>query len=327
MVSIVDYITIASLILLILPLTNSAIAEDAKKPSAAIVNGKHIFVSDLEREMQSLMTDELKRRTAEDKELYLKFRRDALEYLVSQELIAQEGEKLKMEPADEEVDKELNGVKQRFPSQEAFEQLLKAEGFTEEKLRGFIKRAMTVRKVLEVNVKPLAKPVTVKDIEVFYEENKDRFTESEKVKASHILLQISPDASEEEKTAAKSTLQTVLEEAKGGADFAELAKKHSQCPSASQGGDLGYFTRGRMVPEFEEAAFKLETGQISDIVETQFGYHIILVQDKTPKRQLDIEEVSKKIKEVLSDKEMDTALKGWLKPIREEANVEILLKD
>jgi peptidyl-prolyl cis-trans isomerase C len=267
----------------------------------------------------------LKRRTAEDKELYLKFRRDALEYLVSQELIAQEGKKLKMEPVDEEVDKELNGVKQRFPSQEAFEELLKAEGFTEEKLRGFIKRAMTVRKVLEANVKPLAKPVTVKDIEAFYEENKDRFVEPEKVKASHILIQISPDATEQEKADAKSTLQTALEEAKGGSDFAELAKKHSQCPSASQGGDLGYFTRGRMVPEFEEAAFKLEPGQISDIVETQFGYHIILVQDKTPKRQLDIEEVGKKIKEVLSDKEMDTALKAWLKPIREEAKVEILL--
>jgi peptidyl-prolyl cis-trans isomerase C len=271
------------------------------------------------------MTDELKRRTAQDKELYLKFRRDALEYLVNQELIAQEGKKLKMEPEDGEVDKELNGVKQRFPSQEAFEQLLKAEGFTEEKLRGFIKRAMTVRKVLEVKVKPLAKPVTVKDIENFYEENKERFAEPEKVKASHILLQASPDASEEEKTAAKATLQTVLEEAKGGADFAELAKKHSQCPSAPQGRDLGYFTRGRMVPEFEEAAFKLEPGQISDIVETQFGYHIILVQDKKPKRQLDIEEVSKRIKDVLSDKEMDTALKEWLKPIREQADVEILL--
>jgi peptidyl-prolyl cis-trans isomerase C len=167
--------------------------------------------------------------------------------------------------------------------------------------------------------------VTVKDIEAFYEENKDRFVEPEKVKASHILIQISPDATEQEKADAKSTLQTALEEAKGGSDFAELAKKHSQCPSASQGGDLGYFTRGRMVPEFEEAAFKLEPGQISDIVETQFGYHIILVQDKTPKRQLDIEEVGKKIKEVLSDKEMDTALKAWLKPIREEAKVEILL--
>lgn len=145
-------------------------------------------------------------------------------------------------------------------------------------------------------------------------------------KASHILIKVSPDASDQEKADAKTKMQAILKEARGEADFAELAKKHSQRPSASQGGDLGYFTRGQMVKPFEEAAFGLQPGQISEIVETRFGYHIILVQDKKPKRQLKFEEVSGEIEKALEDEQFDIALQKWLKPLREKATINILLK-
>lgn len=301
-------------------------AMEQEGPAAAVVNGKRIPMSDLDREIQAAMASNPELRSKENLAALREMRQKALEYLINRELMIQEREKARLGPQDAEVDAEFTKVEQRFPSQREFEQILKQQGLTEEKLRGFIRRGLTVKKILAVKIKPTAKPVTDKDVADFYEANKEGFVESGKVSASHILIKVSSDASDQEKADAKNDIQTILKEARSGADFAELAKKHSQCPSASQGGDLGYFTRGQMVKPFEEAAFALQTGQISEIVETQFGYHIIRVQDKKPKRQLELEEVSDQIEKALNDEEIDIALERWLKPIREKATIDILLK-
>lgn len=300
-------------------------AAEREEPAAAVVNSERIPMSDLDREMQAAMRGDPELRSKENIAALREKRREALDYLINQELIVQEGKKASLEPQEEEVGAELAMVKQRFPSQSAFEQVLKQQKLTEEGLSKLIRRGLTVKKVLAEKIKPTAKPVTDKDVADFYEANKEELVEPEKVSARHILIKVSSDASDQEKASAKNEIQAILDEARGGADFAELAKKHSQCPSAAQGGELGYFTRGQMVKPFEEAAFALEPGQISEIVETQFGYHIILVNDKRPKRQLGLEEVSEQIKEELSDKELNIALEKWLKPVREKATINILL--
>ena len=294
------------------------------EPAAAIVNGKHILTSDLDREIQAAMRSNPELRSRENLAALREKRKEVLEFLINRELMVQEGKEAGLEPQDTEVDAELTKIKQRFPSQSAFEQALKQRGLTEKELRRAVRRELTVQKVVEVKIKPTAEPVTDEDVADFYEENKEGFAESEKVRARHILIKVSPDVSDQEKADAESKIQVVLKEARDGADFAELAKKNSECPSASQGGDLGYFTRGQMVKPFEEAAFALEPGQISEIVETQFGYHIILVQDKKPKRQLKLEEVSEQIREALYDEEIEIALDKWLEPIREKATIDIL---
>ena len=115
-------------------------------------------------------------------------------------------------------------------------------------------------------------------------------------------------------------------DARGNAIEAELAKKNSQCPSAPKGGELGYFTRGQMVKPFEDAAFALQSGEISDVVETRFGYHIILVQNKESKRQLGLEEVAEQIKAALLVENVNIATEKWLEPIRQKATINILFK-
>jgi len=301
-------------------------AEEQKEPSVAIVNDGRIFMSDLDRELAPLMASNPELRSEENIVVYRKMRREALDYLIDQEIMVQEGNKAGLKPKEAEVDAELAKLKQRFPSQEVYQQVLKQQGWTEEKLHRFIERGLTIQKVITVKIKPTAKPVTDENVSGFYEENKEKFVEPEKVNARHILIKVSSEASEQEKSDAEAEIQSILEKAKGGADFAELAKEYSQCPSASQGGDLGYFTRGQMVEPFEQAAFAMQPGQISEIVETRFGYHIIMVQDSKPEKQMKLEEVSEEIKETLYEKEIDTALKKWLKPIREEATINILLK-
>jgi peptidyl-prolyl cis-trans isomerase C len=289
----------------------------------AEVNGEAILMSDLTRQLRIMVGSNTKLSKAD----YLKAKDEAMESLINQELLYQEGKKEGLETKDADVEAEIAKVKQNFPTQEAFEQVLKAQGLTEPKFIVMVKKVMTMRDTIKVKVQPLAKPVTDKETQDYYETNKDKFTEPEQVKARHILIKSPPNASEQEKTVAKDKIDSILKEIRDGGDFAELAKKNSECPSAPQGGDLGFFARGQMVKPFEDVAFAMQPGQVSDVVETEFGYHIIRVDEKKPGNQLKLEEVQDRIKEVLTNEEIDKALAEWLKPIKENSSIKILVKN
>ena len=315
----------AMIIMITLLLGSLVHAVEQEEPAAAVVNGEHILMSDLDREVRRVVTERPELQSKENIAILNEMRREALKFLVDRELIVQQGKEAGLEIQVETIDAELAKVKKEFPSQDIFEQALKREGLTEKRLRNLIRRELTIQKVREVKVKPNVKIVTDKDVADFYEANKESFIEPEKVNTSHILMRVSPEASDSEKSEVKSKMQAILKEAKDGADFAELAKKHSQCSSAPDGGALGYFGRGQMAEPFLEAAFNMQPGQISDIVETQYGYHIILLLDKKKEGQLKLEDVDDQIKDFLFSKEMNIALQEWLKPLRENAAVEILL--
>jgi peptidyl-prolyl cis-trans isomerase D len=143
--------------------------------------------------------------------------------------------------------------------------------------------------------------VAVKDREVedYYEENLEVFKQKRQVRARHILFKLAQDAPEQEEEKVKEKALSVLKRAREGDDFAALAKKHSEGPTAKKGGDLGYFSPGQMVKPFEEGAYKLKKGEISDLVRTPFGYHIIKVEDIKEARTKPLEEVKEQIKETL----------------------------
>jgi peptidyl-prolyl cis-trans isomerase D len=157
----------------------------------------------------------------------------------------------------------------------------------------------------------LAKP-SEEQIRKFYDEHlEDRFADVEEVRARHILVSVKPDADEATKTKARAEAEDLVKQARGGADFAELAKKHSQDPgSAAKGGDLGFFPRGRMVPAFDAAAFGLEPGQISDVVETPFGFHVIKLEEKKPGGPRPFDVAREQIeKELTAERSLDLARK------------------
>ncbi|MBW1998131.1 MAG: peptidylprolyl isomerase [Deltaproteobacteria bacterium] len=141
--------------------------------------------------------------------------------------------------------------------------------------------------------------ITDEQIRAYYEDNIERFREEKKIKARHILLKVPPDATKEEEEKVKERALEVLKKAKGGEDFAGLAKKYSEGPTKDKGGDLGYFARGQMVKAFDEEAFKLKKGEISDLVRTPFGYHIIKVEDIKEAKTKALEDVKEKIREEL----------------------------
>ncbi|MBW1667032.1 MAG: SurA N-terminal domain-containing protein [Deltaproteobacteria bacterium] len=142
--------------------------------------------------------------------------------------------------------------------------------------------------------------ITDKDIEAYYEDNIAMFREKKKVRARHILFKLRPDAPKEKVEEVRKKALAVLEKVRKGEDFAALAKKYSEGPTASKGGDLGYFSAGQMIKPFEDAAFKLKKGEVSDLVRTRFGYHIIKVEDIKEARTKSLDEVRKQIKKALT---------------------------
>ncbi len=165
-----------------------------------------------------------------------------------------------------------------------------------------------------IDAEELGKDIPVSDSEVksYYDEHPDKYKHEKEVHARHILISLKPSgATEQDIEASRAEAQKILEEAKKGKDFAELAKKYSQDPgSAKQGGDLGWFDAKKMVPEFSEAAFSLQKGQISDVVKTSYGFHIIKVEDVREARTTPFEEVKGEIaKQLRTEAVQDIAYK------------------
>ena len=154
----------------------------------------------------------------------------------------------------------------------------------------------------------------------------DRFTRPEEVHARHILVDVAPEADDAAKAAAHKKAEGLLAKVRGKADFAEVATKNSDDPgSASKGGDLGFFPRGRMSPAFEDAAFALAPGAISDIVETPFGFHIIKVHAHRPPRTVPFAEASGQIKEFLARNQRETKLEQFVTQAKAKSKVEMLV--
>lgn len=155
---------------------------------------------------------------------------------------------------------------------------------------------------MRISADTVAKPETISDdaVRAYYEAHGEKFRASEAVHARHILRLLPPDANATQEIAARTELAAIQKRIHDATSFAAEAKAHSQDGSATNGGDLGWFERGRMVPEFEEAAFSLPVGQVSGIVRTPFGLHLIFVEEKRPARPIPLDQVSEDIRRQLA---------------------------
>jgi len=225
--------------------------------------------------------------------------------------------------------KRIDDMRERLGSEENFARQLKSLGTTAEALRAKIMEESTAEAVLERELKI---NVTDEDVKKFYDDNPAQFEQPEMVRASHILLSTrnpdtNKDLSDAQKAAKHKTAEDLLKRARAGEDFAKLAKEYSEDPGSKDNGGEYKFPRGQMVPEFEAAAFSLKTNEVSDIVTTQFGYHIIKLSEKIPAKKLDFAKVAPDIRGYLRQQAMQKRqdeLKNYLAKLEKDANVEIL---
>jgi peptidyl-prolyl cis-trans isomerase C len=222
--------------------------------------------------------------------------------------------------------KNFDEAKAQLGSDDSVTARLKAMGTTREELVAKWTEGRTAETVLKRELKVT---VTDDDVKKFYDDNPAQFEKAEMVRASHILLS-TRDASgqgelpAEKKTEKRKQAEDILKRARAGEDFAKLAKEYSEDPGSKDKGGEYTFPKGRMVPEFEAAAFSLQPGQISDVVTTQFGFHIIKLSEKLPAKKDDLASVSTKVKDYLIGQAIQKQAPDYLKKLRSEASVEIL---
>jgi peptidyl-prolyl cis-trans isomerase C len=258
-------------------------------------------------------------------EIFDEIQKEVLDQLIAQELLWQEAERREHVAAEEEVDQVLTEIKTNFDSEQAFLFRIEAGGFTGETYREDLKHQISVRHMV---IEDIAAGITVSDDEIseFYNENQERMKPPLEIRARHILIGLDPGADEAGRKGARREIERLLDEARRGADFATLAEAHSDDGSALQGGDLGFFGRGQMVAPFEAAAFALEPGEISDVVETQFGYHIIKVEERRGGGVLAQHAVADRIREHLEQLEVQSRLNALVEALRAAGDVEILIE-
>ncbi len=156
----------------------------------------------------------------------------------------------------------------------------------------------------------------------FYQQNPESFQTPESVTASHILIGFTPEDTDETKAEKKAQLESIKADLAAGASFEELAKANSTCPSGQQGGDLGTFPRGQMVPEFEAAAFIQPIGEVGDVVETQFGYHLIKTTDRSDADIRPLAEVKDQLASYLTGQKKQEALLAYIDELKSQADIE-----
>ncbi|MCF8025947.1 MAG: peptidylprolyl isomerase [Desulfobacteraceae bacterium] len=193
--------------------------------------------------------------------------------------------------------------------------------YSEKALEDEIEQNLAIRKLID---KKFGSDISVtdKDIESYYKENKKEFEVPEKVRARHILIKSDPDADDAKKAEAKEKIKELQEKLEDGEDFSELAKKHSEGPSAESGGDLGYFSQGQMVKDFEEVVFDMKTGEVSDIVKTDFGYHLIKLEDRKEEGTQPLDEVRDSIRQDLEREKTQQKLEPYLESLKQKFPVE-----
>jgi parvulin-like peptidyl-prolyl isomerase len=249
--------------------------------------------------------------------------RQLLDELITEKLVTKAATGVTVPQA--EIDAQIAKIKAQFPSEEDFSKQLAQVGQSPEQLSETIKKMLQQQHWLESQIAGKT-DVTDEEAKKFYEANKTEFQQPDTVKASHILFLVNKDDSQDVVNQKLEAAKAAEARAKKGEDFNKLAKELSEEPGAKEsGGDLGFFPKDRMVPEFAEAAFNQKVGDISDPVRTQYGWHIIKVIDKKPAGTLPYDDVKAQLMTYLKAKKQEEAAQALLKSLRSSAQIESTL--
>ena len=289
---------------------------------AAIVNDDVITLSEVD-EAGAPIYREIQRKYGQDAQAEIaQARREVLDQLVDQKLMEQVIKKYEITASDSEVDLAINDVKkQNGITQEGLERALAREGITYEEYREQVRSQIERTKLVSRQVRNRS-DIGDGQAKKYYGEHPDEFRQDEEIKARHILVPVGPGANAADRAAARTKAQQALALVKAGGDFAAMARKYSTGPTAREGGELGWISRGQTLPEFEAAAFLLDKGRTSDVVETKLGFHIIQVEDRKPARTVSYDEAKPAIRNKLAQEQIESQFGGWMKKLRENAYIE-----
>jgi peptidyl-prolyl cis-trans isomerase SurA len=296
---------------------------------AALVNDEVVLLSEVDQICKAAL-DEVPSTLPLDEAVERKreIRKAALDTLIDDLLIKQQVREHKVSVSEEEVQKQIGQLmKDNNLNEKQFEEALMLEGKTIEDLKRDISRQMERSKLIDLQMRTnpeLRSQIQVreKEIEDYYQLH---YSTMERVRASHILFILPPGSGAEKEKEVRARAQKVLDQLRQGAPFDLMAKQHSDDPSSALGGDLGWFRRGDMVESFEKVAFGLKKGQLSDLVKTKFGIHIILLTDHSTEGPPDMAKVQDEIRSRLHREKFQRAMQGWLDELRRHSFIDYKL--
>lgn len=295
--------------------------ESAADPAEVIitVNEQKVTRGDYNRETEEI-TRMMKKRgvpEAQFEKMIQSFKPQIVDGLVTRALISQACAEKKISVSDEELAAKISAFEKNLPKNLTLAGVLKQSGLTREMFENDMREQLKLEKLLQIG------QATEEQVIAYYEENKARFFEKpEMTHARHILITVKQGDTEEQKKEKRARAEQLLKQLREEkADFAKLAEENSDCPSKAMGGDLGEFRRGQMVKEFEEAAFSMQTNEISGVVETQFGYHIIQTLGHSEPKTLELDEVRDRIVEALKGRAIQEKAETFLDGMRKDAKI------
>ena len=251
--------------------------------------------------------------------------REALDMIIEEKLQAQEGVKRGMVVDEASIDAAIKNISEKNGLAEGqLEEMLEREGKSLSSYRNYIRDQIMASKVSRFEMSNRVQ-VSDKEIAKYYRSHQKEFWSDSKVRARHILFIVEPDSNETNRKIKLEQAKKALTNIRKGESFIEIASEYSEDVSASNGGDLGFVAKGQMVSEFEEALFNLKVGQVSDIVQTEYGYHIIKAEEVLAGKTLPLVDAENSIVQILSTKKREKGYKEWMNELRKSAFIEISL--
>ena len=283
----------------------------------AVVNGQEISAEAVNFELDRLVRFYMGHgmTMAEIRQNLPKLEAKALDQAIGAKLLLDQAARLDIPVTEKDIDAEVARVVQQVGGEENYKKALAAQGISEADFRKELEKGARVNMLVNQACAHVADP-TEDEVTAFYEAHKAEYVEPPQVLCQHILVKGSNDAALDK---IKEIRERIVNDK---ADFAEEAKKHSDCPSGAQGGSLGWFGRGMMVPEFDKAAFEMKKGEVSGVVTTEFGYHIIYKADERGGGQQTIVDVHDQIKDLLRHEARGKAMDAYVAELREKATIE-----
>ncbi len=301
-----------------------AVTACKEEPMVAKVNGKIIPRAPFDREYAQTIERYKKANNEVPPPLAERLKDNLVGRMIEAELVRQEAARRSIKLTDEEFATAWADYKKRYQDDAGFKSYLERAGVSEADVKEQLRQNQLAERVFNAVTATIA--ITDEAASAFYQQNLSAYSEPEQVRASHVLLRVAPTDAADVKAKQKKLAEDVKKQAKGGADFAELAKKHSQDPTAQRGGDLGWFPHDRMVKPFDEAVFALKDDEISDVVETGFGFHVIKRTGYRAASVKSFEEMKKRITDQLRARERNKTIRGAMERWKKEAKIEIVVK-
>jgi peptidyl-prolyl cis-trans isomerase SurA len=291
---------------------------------AAVVNDEIITIRELNNEYDMTAKDVEKKGGPLSAEAAKRLRSDVLGSLIDKTLVRQKIKELNIVISADEIRQTIEDVKrQNKMSQEALVSALLAQNITFDQYKAQLKEQLERIRLMSQEVKAKIQ-VSEREIREYYEENSEFYTEKPTFSARHIFLKISKNATNDEIKKVRAKAADIISEAKSNSDFAGLAKKYSEDPGAAKdGGYLGTFRKGDMIPEIESTVMIMKPGDISEIVTTPAGIHIIKLEEKNAGSMKPLDSVKASIEEILYRKKSEERFKQWAEDLRKAATIEI----